>query len=305
VDSEARIRRMEEAGSITAKQADLLRDSLAGAPAGPEPSARRRWPVAWIVGALCVAALVALVVAGTGAPPEPPQNVAETLNQPGVVGAMSRSLSAVLAGALLLVVPLLIWMWLHNGLIAKEEAVYESWAQTESNYQRRADLIPALVETVTRYLRHEGETLTSVTAERARAAESLAGAVEALIESNKQAGDVQSERGRDILEDEDALRRLYAARAAVGQRMQGVIAVAEGYPELRSADQFLELQAQLEGTENRINVARMRFNEAVRDYNAAIRKLPGSLIAAVGNFRRKAYFEAEESSASAPELQLD
>ncbi len=102
-----------------------------------------------------------------------------------------------------------------------------------------------------------------------------------------------------------ARRTLSETQARIGHGMGAIVAVAESYPDLRSSDQFLELQAQLEGTENRINVARMRFNEAVRDYNRGIRQLPGALVAQVGNFKRKAYFQTEEDARRAPELNFE
>ena len=113
------------------------------------------------------------------------------------------------------------------------------------------------------------------------------------------------ERGQAVIEEETALRQLYEAQGRIGRGMTTLLAVAEDYPDLRSSDQFLELQAQLEGTENRINVARMRFNESVRDYNRSIRQLPGALVAQVGSFKRKAYFQSEEEARSAPELEFD
>lgn len=216
---------------------------------------------------------------------------------------MNRNFSGLLAIAVLLIVPLLMWMWLHNSLVSKEETVFEAWAQTESNLKRRADLIPALVETVSRYLRHEAETLTTVTEQRGGA--SLAGALDELIAAQKASTEIASRNGEAIVESEADLAALFAAQQRVGQRMNSFLAVAENYPELRSADQFLELQAQLEGTENRINVARMRFNEAVSAYNASIRKLPASLVASVGGFGRKAYFQADAEAHEKPQLAFD
>jgi len=216
---------------------------------------------------------------------------------------MNKGISGLLAVALFLIAPLILWMWLHNSLVTKEETVFEAWAQTESNLERRADLIPALVETVSRYLRHEAETLTSVTAQRGAA--SLAQALDELIAAQKASADIVGEEGSDVISDEAELAALYAAQERVGQRMHSFLAVAESYPELRSSDQFLELQAQLEGTENRINVARMRFNEAVSTYNAAIRRLPASLVAGAGGFERKAYFQADPEAREEPELAFD
>lgn len=218
---------------------------------------------------------------------------------------MNKPLTVVLAAALLLIVPLLLWMWLHNALVAKEERVFAAWAQTESNFQRRADLVPALIDTVSRYLQHESETLIGVAAQRSEALASLSKAVAEVTAAGKAASDLLRERGRGVIEEESALRALSETQARIGRGLGAIVAVAESYPDLRSSDQFLELQAQLEGTENRINVARMRFNEAVRDYNRGIRQLPGALVAQVGNFKRKAYFQTEEDARRAPELNFE
>ncbi len=215
---------------------------------------------------------------------------------------MNKSIAAVMALTILLVIPLLFWVWMYNSLVGKEERVFQAWAQTESNFQRRADLIPALIETVSRYLRHERETLTAVTEARGASVASLSAAIERLIQAEKGTTDLIAERGAGLVEEEAAMAALFDAHAKVGRSMTTLLGVAESYPELRSSDQFLELQAQLEGTENRINVARMRFNDSVRVYNGAIRKLPGALVAQVGNFRRKAYFQSDEEARNAPAI---
>ncbi len=308
---EDRIRRMEEDGRLTERQAALLRDSLsASPPGGPEAPAaggRKRWMGRALGGLVLaiVAVVLALAVGTGGGGGDQIQDVAQTLNQPGVYGQMNKSLSGILAAAILLIVPLLLWMWLHNSLVAREERVFEAWAQTESNFQRRADLVPVLVDTVSRYLKHEAETLTAVTEGRGQSLASLSKAIDDLTEAQKAAADMLRERGQAVIEEETTLRQLYEAQGRIGRGMTALLAVAEDYPDLRSSDQFLELQAQLEGTENRINVARMRFNEAVRDYNRAIRQLPGALVAQVGNFKRKAYFQSEEDARNAPELAFD
>jgi LemA protein len=295
---------MEDAGVLTPRQAEMLRQSLGRwSGRGAKPPAPRRRRHAWLVPVAL--GCVALLVYGGMSGGEPGvQNVAETLNQPGAYGQMSKQLSQLLALSALLVVPLLMWVLLHNSLVSREERVLESWAQVESNFQRRADLIPGLVETVSRYVRHESETLTGVTRERTRAAESLAGAVEDLIQAEHGSTEVLRERGEALLDDEAALAKLMEAQETVGRTMTNLFAVAEDYPELRASDQFLELQAQIEGTENRINVARMRFNDAVRSYNGAIRKLPGSLLAQLGRFQRKAYFQSAEEARDAPALRF-
>jgi len=303
--AEERIARMESDGTITPQQAEMLRASLGPAGAATDDIATpRRGHRTWLPWGLLAAVVLGLVaaLAGLGGGPATVQDVTQSLNQPGGYGEMNRTFSALLAVALLLVVPLLLWVWLHNGLVAKEERVFEAWAQTESNFQRRADLIPALVETVSRYLRHESETLTSVAEARGAALERLAELSEKLIREQKEAADILRRGGAEVIEDEALLARLYHAHAEVGRGMTGLFAVAEEYPDLRASDQFLELQAQIEGTENRINVARMRFNDAVRDYNATMRQLPWNLVAGLGSFQRKAYFRSDEEARDAPEL---
>jgi len=311
VDSEERLGRMQADGVLTPEQAELLKESLEwggahvnGAAGSADHLAHKstsKWLLRLVAAAIAVA-FYAFVI-GPGVDPQTPQDVAATLNEPGGIGQMNKSFSGLLAIALLLIVPLILWAALHNSLVTKEEAVFEAWAQTESNLERRADLIPALVETVSRYLRHESETLTSVTGQRGDA--KLSQVLDELIAAQKATTDIVQKEGAGIVENDADLAALYAAQQRVGKRMHSFLAVAESYPQLRSADQFLELQAQLEGTENRINVARMRFNEAVAAYNAAIRKLPGSLIANVGGFNRKAYFQADEESREKPDLAFD
>lgn len=306
-----RIARMEADGTITSAQASMLRDSLdRKLDETPDPHAatsphRRGW-VFWMLAAVAALIVVGLFATlGTDGSVPGVQDVTQTLNQPGGYGEMNRTLSALLAVALLLVVPLLLWVWMHNALVAKEEKVFEAWAQTESNFQRRADLIPALVETVSRYVKHESETLTGVTQARAQAANQLSGAMDELIRTQKATADTLREAGRGALQDEEFLRRLYESQANVGRIVGNIFAVSESYPELRASDQFLELQAQLEGTENRINVSRMRFNDAVRDFNATARQLPWSLAAGIGNFQRKAYFRSAKEASAAPGLKFD
>jgi LemA protein len=302
---------MQEDGILTATQAALLRESLdwrsTHDQAATNGAGRRlqkniaRWALGLLIAVVIIGYFV--LVTGSGVEPPTPQDVASTLNDPGGIGQMNKSFSGILAIALFLMVPLLLWMWLHNSLVTKEESVFESWAQVESNLERRADLIPALVDTVSRYLRHESETLTSVTAQRNDA--KLAAALDELIAAQRSTAEIVAEDERKIVEDEADLAALFAAQQRVGQRMHSFLAVAESYPELRSSDQFLELQAQLEGTENRINVARMRFNESVATYNAAIRRLPASLVASAGGFGRKAYFQADAESHDEPDLAFD
>lgn len=296
---------MEAAGAITARQAEMLRQSLgqdaAAVAAAPPERHGRRWALGLL---LVVFAAVVVWLLAAGGSPEGVQNVAEALNQPGEVGAMNRNISVAVAILVIAVLPLLVFVWLYNDLVSKEEAVFEAWAQTESNFQRRADLVPALVDTVSRYLVHERQTLNEVTEARGKPVEALAADLDALIRAQQEASEaLRASAGRPP-EEGEVVARLAAAERQMGQRLQAILATAEAYPELRSSDQFLQLQAQIEGTENRLNVARMRFNESVRAFNGAIRRLPGSAIAGIGNFQRKAYFQAEEGREGAPELQF-
>jgi len=300
-----RIDRMERDGVVTPSQAASLRDSVRARGAdGASPPRRGRWPVRWIGVLLAIVAVAAIAVAlfAPGGGPATVQDVSQALNQPGGVGDMNTTVSRLIAVAVLLIIPLLLWAWMHNSLVAKEERVFEAWAQTESNYQRRADLVPVLVDTVSRYLQHESETLTGIARERGQASDHLAQAVDELIRAQKEAAAMLRDEPERLIEDNAKLAELFASQTMVGRRVTNLFAVAEAYPELRSADQFLELQAQLEGTENRINVARLRFNDAVGDFNSTMRKLPWNLVAGAGNFQRKAYFQSEDEARRAPEL---
>ncbi len=301
-DARSRIERMEQSGLISGAQADSLRAGLGGSSSAGRSlrhqSARHRIPL------LAVTALLVLVLVFflllPGGEPDSVQNVAESLNQPGTVGAMNKLLSVSIALFILVIVPVIILAASYNGLVNREEAVLTSWGQVESQFQRRADLVPALVETVSRYMQHERETLVEVTEQRQGGMDRLAEALGHLVaQQGALAADGLGED--ELIENQQALSRLFASSAALDGNIRGLLAVVEDYPKLASSDQFLELQAQLEGTENRINVARLRFNESVGAFNSAMRRIPGNLVASLGGFQRKAYFRAEEGSDEADE----
>jgi LemA protein len=169
----------------------------------------------------------------------------------------------------------------YNQIVAMSEGVDSQWAQVENQYQRRLDLIPNLVATVKGYASHEEEVLTAVTEARSRA------------------GGVVNVSG-DILDDPEAFQRFQQAQSELGSALQRLLVVSENYPELKANQNFLALQDQLEGTENRIAVERGRFNEAVRLYNSYIRRIPQMWIAGMGGFRQKAYFTADARASNAP-----
>ncbi len=310
MNPDERIDRMEEAGLISGQQAALLRESLGSAPAQEPEDAAQPQPVAssrfhWTYALAACAAAGAFIFLGSGSGEEivMVQNVEQSLNDPGAAAPGSGKLISILL--LVAVVPLLAWGWLHNSLVNAEERVFAAWAQVESTYQRRADLVPALLETVTTFMQHEKQTLSEVVLARGQDRRTMQEVVDALLQSQLDSSrQLQSLGGRPP-EDDAALEAMAASQQKVGALMNDVMAVSENYPELRSADQFLELQAQLEGTENRINVARMRFNAAAGEFNAAIRRMPANLVASTGGFRRKAYFQADKSARQRPELNFD
>lgn len=301
VEVEDRIDRMERSGVITAGQAERLRASVRRtATRSPNQPATRRAGtyLATAIVLLLLVMLIAILSMPDGTPPV--QDVSRALNEPGVQGTMNKTILNLIAIALFVLIPVVLLTWVYNGLVNREEAVFKGWAQVESQLQRRADLVPGLVEVVSRYLRHERETLNQVTATRSAA---LSQTIDDLTQSQQEASRLLEDDS--LLRDQARMDELARLQQEVGKQMHGFLALAEDYPELRASDQFLELQAQLEGTENRINVARLQFNEAVENFNAAIRRLPGTLVAGLGDFRRKAYFQADASAAEVPELEFD
>ena len=169
----------------------------------------------------------------------------------------------------------------YNGFVNKEEGLKGAWADVETQYQRRADLIPNLVSTVKGCAAHETQTLNEVTEARARA-----------TSINLSADDLTPER----------LAQFQRAQAEVRSALGRLIAVSESYPDLKANQNFLELQAQLEGTENRIAVARKDFNAAAQQYNVSVRRFPANLVARMFGFGQKPYFESAEGAAAAPQV---
>ena len=169
----------------------------------------------------------------------------------------------------------------YNGFVNREEGLKSAWSNVETQYQRRADLIPNLVNTVKGYAAHETQTLNEVTEARARA-----------TSINLSADDLTPER----------LAQFQRAQAEVRSALGRLIAVSESYPDLKANQNFLELQAQLEGTENRIAVARTDFNAAAQQYNVSVRRFPANLVARMFGFGQKPYFESAEGAAAAPQV---
>jgi LemA protein len=171
----------------------------------------------------------------------------------------------------------------YNQMVTLDEEVNASWGQVQNVYQRRMDLIPNLVATVKGYASHESETLTAVT------------------EARSKVGGVMN-ISDEVLQDPEAFERFQQAQGELSGALQRLMVVSEQYPDLKANQNFLALQDQLEGTENRITVERKRFNEAVAAYNKYIRRFPQTLVANKFGFEKKAYFEASESAQSAPQV---
>ena len=171
----------------------------------------------------------------------------------------------------------------YNGLVGMDEGVQTKWADVETQYQRRADLIPNLVNTVKGYAAHESETLQAVVEARAKA-----------TSVNIDPTNMSAEQIANFQKAQDGIS------SALGR----LLVTVEKYPDLKANENFKELQAQLEGTENRISVARRDYNEAARKYNTTLRSFPKNILAGIFGFEKKAYFEAQEGSEQAPAVQF-
>lgn len=171
----------------------------------------------------------------------------------------------------------------YNAFVAAEEEVESAWAQVENQYQRRADLVPNLVATVKGYAAHEQQTLEGVVEARAKATQITIDPAHATPEQ---------------------LAAFQSAQGELSQALGRLLAVAENYPDLKANENFRDLQAQLEGTENRIAVARQLFNETAKSYNKTIRRFPNNILAGMFGFEKKPYFEAEDGAAKAPKVEF-
>lgn len=190
-------------------------------------------------------------------------------------------------GGVLIIIAILLVMWgisVYNNLVAAEQNVLKQWSQVENQYQRRADLIPNLVNTVKGYANFEKEVLTQVTEARARVG--------------------QFNVTPEVLNDPQAFEKFQSVQGDLSSALSRLLAVVENYPELKANENFLQLQAQLEGTENRISVERKRFNETVQEYNTMIKRFPASMLAGMFGFREKQYFKAVQGSEVPPKVEF-
>ena len=171
----------------------------------------------------------------------------------------------------------------YNGMVSADEGVQSAWSQVENVYQRRADLIPNLVATVKGYAEHESGTLEAVVAARAKATQTTVDPSQLTAEN---------------------IAKFQAAQGELGSALGRLLVTVERYPDLKANQNFLELQAQLEGTENRISTERMKFNETAKSYNTLIRSFPQNIMASIFSFTPKGYFNAAEGSENAPKVEF-
>lgn len=201
---------------------------------------------------------------------------------------MGKTVKIVIILGILLLFLILIASWffgIRNNMVTLEEGINNSWAQVQNQYQRRYDLIPNLVETVKGFAQQEKDVFLGVTEARAKA------------------GGVMN-ISPETLENPQAFARFQEAQAGLGSALQRLLVVMERYPDIKSNQNFLTLQAQLEGTENRISVERRRFNEQVQAYNSYIRKVPQNFVASIFGFQSKAYFQAVSEAEQAPKVEF-
>ena len=187
----------------------------------------------------------------------------------------------VIVGAVAVVA--LSFMGTYNRLVQMDEQVNQAWAQVENVYQRRLDLIPNLVETVKGYAAHEQSTFIDVTEARAKAAGTIS---------------------RDVITDPQKFQQFQDSQLALSSALSRLMVVVEKYPDLKANENFLALQAQLEGTENRIAVERGRFNEAAQIFNTMIRQFPTNIIGGMFGFKSKEYFKSDKGAEVAPKVQF-
>lgn len=180
---------------------------------------------------------------------------------------------------------LFLWgLGVYNGLVTQDEGVRSAWSQVETQYQRRMDLIPNLVETVKGFAAQEKGVFVGVAEARAKVG--------------------QITVTKEVLEDPNAFARFQQAQDGLSSALSRLMAVSENYPQLKSNENFMALQSQLEGTENRITVARTRYNETVQGFNTTIRRFPASLLAGMFGFKEKAYFAASAGAEDAPKVKF-
>ena len=199
-----------------------------------------------------------------------------------------KSKGCMISAAILIVIAVVVgglFLWglgVYNNLVGQDETVRKSWSDVEAQYQRRLDLIPNLVNTVKGYATQEQTVFIGVAEARSKVS--------------------QMTVTKEVLEDPQAFAKFQQAQDQLSSALSRLLVVAEQYPQLKSNENFMDLQKQLEGTENRITVARSRYNETVQAFNTTIRRFPASMVAGFTGFKEKAYFQAKEGAEEAPKV---
>ena len=196
---------------------------------------------------------------------------------------MKKSIIGIGVIVILVAIVLLTLPGIYNGLVRSEENVNKKWADVQGAYQRRADLIPNLVNTVKGYANHEQQTLIGVIEARAKA-------TQVTIDPTNL--------------DENTLAQYQKTQDEIGSTLSRLLVSVEQYPDLKANQNFLELQTQLEGTENRINVERRNFNESVQEFNTKLRKFPTNMLAGLFGFKAKPYFQSQPGAENAPKVEF-
>lgn len=196
---------------------------------------------------------------------------------------MSNGIKILIGVVAVLVIGYFMFKGTYNKMVTLDETVNQTWSQVENVYQRRADLIPNLVNTVKGYAAHEKETLEGVVEARAKA-----------TSVNVDANNLNAQ----------TMQQFQQAQQGLSSALSKLMVVVERYPDLKANESFLQLQAQLEGTENRITVERQRFNQSVEVFNKTIRTFPNNLFASMFGFEKKPYFEADQGAEKAPEVEF-
>ena len=192
---------------------------------------------------------------------------------------------SIAGGVLVILIILVVWaVGAYNNLVTLNEEVTQTWGQVENQYQRRFDLIPNLVSTVKGYADFERGVLTDVTEARAKVS--------------------QFNITPEVLNDPQAFQRFQQTQGELSGALSRLLVTVENYPQLKANENFLQLQQQLEGTENRINVARNRFNEVVQRYNTSIKRFPNTIFAGLFNFTEKQYFKSVSGAENAPKVEF-
>jgi LemA protein len=199
---------------------------------------------------------------------------------------MRRS-GCLIAGIVVVVLVVILGMFLagtYNSLVGSEQNVEAKWAQVQNAYQRRADLIPNLVATVKGAANFEQETLTRI------------------VEARSRVGQVSAQATQEILDDPEKFAQYQQAQDGLSSALSRLLVVVEQYPQLQSVPAFRDLMVQLEGSENRVSVERMRFNEAAQEYNTRVRRFPAAIFAGMLGFQPKPYFQSQPGAETAPKV---